>query len=189
MKETQTPLWELIYKRFPIGEYAVFQEVRDAAGMSANRSADGIAMNLYPSRGLAINGIEVKSSRSDWLSEKKKPEKAEAIFKYCDYFWLITDGENIAKLDEIPDAWGWLCRKGEKIYTMKDAPKQTPMPIGRHFLAALLKRASKDMIPVSSIQDKLTEKFNSGFAAGEKSKDYFVNHQLEKFESLKKAWI
>jgi hypothetical protein len=83
-------VFEILRKRFPENEYALMAEVRDKAGFDASRSADYIAVNLWPSRGLSVNGIELKSFRSDWLSELRKPEKAEKIFQYCDYFWKFV---------------------------------------------------------------------------------------------------
>lgn len=134
-------IYSILRKRFPENEYALMQEVRDKAGFAASRSADFIAVNLWPSRGLAINGIELKSFRNDWLNELKKPEKAENIFQYCDYFWLLTANENVAKLEEIPPSWGWLCIKNDKIYVKKEAPKLEAKPLTKHFACAMLKRA------------------------------------------------
>lgn len=152
-------VWGILRKRYPASEYALMAEVRDAAGFYASRSADYIVMNLWPSRGLSLSGIELKSHRGDWLSERKKPAKAEAIFQFCDYFWLLTSDESVAVLDEIPETWGWMMIRGDKITVKKEAPKLTPTPIDRSFLAALLKRASDKTawVHVESIQDKIAE--------------------------------
>lgn len=120
-------------------------EVSDAAGFSRSRSADYVVVNLWPSRGLEIYGIELKSYRSDWLSELKKPDKAENVFKYCDRFYLLTTDDTIAKLEEIPASWGWMCIKGNRIFIKKEAPKLNPEHVSKSFLATMLKRAqSKD---------------------------------------------
>ena len=134
-------IFDLVRKRFPSNEYALMEEVSNDAGFNRSRSADYIAVNLWPSRGLSVNGIELKSFRNDWLNELKNPKKAEAIFKYCDYFWLLTTDDTIAKIEEIPATWGWLCVKKGKITTMKEAPKQNPEPLSRGFVCAMLKRA------------------------------------------------
>lgn len=147
--------WPLLEKRFPSGEYALLQEVRDKAGFYASRAADGIAFNLWPSRGLEIEGIEVKSYRSDWLAELKKPEKAENIFKYCDRWWLVAAAEDVVKIEEVPKTWGLMVVVKGKLKVLKEAPKLNPEPLDRHFVAALLKRATKGMIPAESISDKL----------------------------------
>lgn len=164
MKEPKLSVFEILRKRYPANEYCLMAEVRDKAGFSASRSADFIAINLWPSRGLSINGIELKSFRNDWLSELKKPEKAENIFQYCDYFWLLTSDEHIAKIEEIPEAWGWLIVKGEKTFVQKEAPKLNPKPVSRHFLCALLKRADdkSNFVHIDSIEDKIEQAKENG---------------------------
>lgn len=161
-------LYSIIRKRYPESEYALMCEVSDAAGFNRSRSADYIAVGLWPSRGLFINGIELKSFRSDWLSELKNPKKAENIFQYCDFFWLLTTDDTIAKIEEIPPTWGWLCVCGNKITVKKDAPKLTPVQLTRGFICAMLKRAvNKDnFVHVDSIQDKI-----------EKAKEEAVSNQ------------
>ena len=134
----------LCSKRFPAPEWAYIQEVGNATGTSVRRHADSIAMNLWPSRGLAIHGMELKTSRSDWLRELKNPEKAEAIYSYCDYWWLVSP-DDVAKLEEIPEGWGWLAPKGNKLVVKKDAPviPKDSKDIPRSFLAALLRKHSE----------------------------------------------
>lgn len=151
--------WTLLRKHYPENEYALMSEVSDMAGFYRSRSADYVAVNLWPSRGLSVIGFEEKKSRSDWLAELKKPEKAENIFQYCDYWYLITHGDTIAKIEEIPESWGWKAMINGKIKTIKEAPKLTPKPISRHFMAAMIKRGSdrNGWVRVDSIQDKIKE--------------------------------
>lgn len=177
--------WPLIEKRFPSGQYALLQEVRDAAGFGASRSADGIAMSLWPSRGLLVEGIEVKSYRSDWLRELKNPKKAENIFKYCDKWWLITAEESVAKLEEIPATWGWLSVKGKRICTMKEAPRLKPIPLDKSFIACMLKRATEGMVPIGSIQDKIDEAKKSGEENCRTNDAYEVKSLKEEVAELK----
>lgn len=156
-------IWNILRRRFPENEYALMQEVSDASGFNRSRSADYIAVNLYPSRGLAINGIELKSYRNDWLNELKNPKKAENIFKYCDYFWLLTADDKIAKLEEIPSTWGWLCIKGERVFTKKVAPILKPIPVSRDFMCAMLKRAcdKKHFVHIDSIKDEMQTRIDN----------------------------
>lgn len=171
-----THVWQYLRAKYPETEYALMQEVSDAAGFSRSRSADYIVYSLYPSRGLHMSGIELKSNRGDWLKELKQPQKAENIFRYCDFFWLLTTDEMVAKLEEIPMTWGWMCIKGGKIHIKKPAPKLEPAVISKSFLAALLKRAcdKKNFVPIDSIEDKIAE-------AGERGKEHSKN-RLEKLE-------
>lgn len=148
---------DILKRHFPENEYAILPEVRNAAGHQSSRSADYVLMNMWPSRGLAVHGIEMKSGRGDWLKEIKSPEKAEAIFKYCDYWWLLTTNDNVAKIDEIPDTWGWKHISNGKIRTIKEAPKLKPAPLERGIIASMIRRASDktNYIHSDSIQDHI----------------------------------
>ena len=130
--------------RYSGREWAYFEEVHNETGM-ASQSADGIAMNMYQSRGLAIHGFEVKCFRSDWLRELKKPDKAEAIFKYCDYWWIAAAEGVVLKPDtELPPTWGLLVLNNDgKLIQKKAAPKLKAKLLTREFVAALLRRASE----------------------------------------------
>lgn len=156
MKEEQNIL-ELLRKRYPAGEYALLSEVSNGAGFSRTGSCDYVSIGLWPSRGLEITGIELKSSRGDWLRELKKPEKAEAFFKYCDRWYLLIEDESIATLEELPPTWGLLCAKGKRIITLKEAPKLSPIAVDRSFMAALFKRATQGLIHPDQIEEKLEE--------------------------------
>lgn len=176
---------DILLKKFPAAEYALMSEVRDGAGFNASRSADFLAMGLWPSRGLDMIGIERKSFRNDWLSELKKPEKAENIYQYCDRWYLLTDNENVAKIEEIPVNWGWMHINIEgKLRVIKEATKLNPKPISRSFLACLLKRAAcKDgYVTQESIQSRLEEAKEKGIQERDR-----INATLsEKFNTIVK---
>lgn len=144
----------LLQRKFPPGEYALLPEVSDEAGRR-NRSADAVAMNTWPSRGLEVHGIEIKSYRSDWIKELKNPAKAENIFQYCDRWWICAAAEDVVKENEVPETWGFLLVKNGRIYTIKEAPKLSPQPLTKTFIASMLKRASQGMVPRASIQEEL----------------------------------
>ena len=124
-------------------EYALMFEVSNSTGTSARRHADAVAMNLWPSRGLQIEGIEVKVSRSDWRRELDNPAKAELISQYCDKWWVVTP-ENIVHDHELPALWGhMIVNDNGAIRVKKPAPKKDSVkPLDRPFVAAMLRRAS-----------------------------------------------
>lgn len=142
-KKVKLTTWEVLRYKFPENEYVLIEEVSDASGFNRSRSLDYMLINLWQSRGLAVTGIEKKSNRSDWLKELKQPQKQENHFKYCDYFYLLTDKDNVAKVEEIPDSWGWYHINGSQILkTMKAAPKLNSIPIERSLLCAMMRRAA-----------------------------------------------
>lgn len=124
--------------RYPTTEYAIAFEVPHEVG-GGNRRADCVVMNLWRSRGLEILGFEVKVSRSDWLSELKKPEKADSLARYCDRWYLVISDPKIVKDGELPPTWGLLCRKGDRLVEVVKAPKQKPVALDRPFLASMLR--------------------------------------------------
>ncbi|RUW57119.1 hypothetical protein [Mesorhizobium sp. M8A.F.Ca.ET.021.01.1.1] len=118
-------------------------EVANTTGHSARRSADAIVMNLWPSRGLLIEGIEVKVSRSDWRRELGNPAKAELIAQYCDKWWIVSP-DDIVHEHELPALWGHMVvNENGAIRVKKPAPKKDGVkPLDRNFAAAMLRRAS-----------------------------------------------
>jgi len=126
--------------RYRAPEWAIFFEVPDSTGASASRSADAIAMSLYPSRGLRMHGFEIKVSRADWLHELKQPEKSVALQRYCDHWWIVTPAD-IVKEGELPPTWGHLILKGNGFNCVAKAPTLDRDPWSPGFIAAMLRRA------------------------------------------------
>lgn len=128
-------------RRYSQPEWAILFEVRNATGHSyRNRTADAIAMSLWPSRGLELHGFEIKVSRNDWRREAKDPEKAEIIAAFCDRWWVVAPPD-IVPVEELPPAWGLLEWGGKRFAIKRDAGKTEAKTVTRPFLAALLRRA------------------------------------------------
>lgn len=142
--------------------WAFVPGVRNAAGFDANRTADAIAMSLWPSRGLELHGFEIKCSRSDWVRELKNPAKAELFMTLVDRWWLVVADAKIVQPGELPDTWGLLAARGGKLVQIQEAKKISigePIftPSGRSFLAALLRSAARthDHTP-AEVQEAIT---------------------------------
>ena len=141
---TEESLFELIRLRFPEPEWVCFAQVGNETGFGKRRTADAVAMNLWPSRGLALHGFEIKCSRNDWRREAKDPSKAEAVARYCSRWWIVAP-KGVVPKEELPDAWGLLCpttdrpEEGAKLRQQKDAVMTPTVQPGREFLAAMLK--------------------------------------------------
>ncbi|HHT8992823.1 TPA: hypothetical protein ACT5B2_003868 [Burkholderia cenocepacia] len=128
--------------RFCSPEWALFFEVADATGARHSRWADAVAMNLWPSRGLAVHGMEVKVSRSDWLRELKDPSKSAPVQRYCDHWWIVAPA-GVLKDGELPPTWGhYEVKPGGTLREIVAAPKLESEPVTREFAAALMRRAS-----------------------------------------------
>jgi hypothetical protein len=154
--EPPRSIYDLLRARHAAPEWALLEEVGERP--AGNRWADGIAINLWSSRGYAIHGFEVKVSRSDWLRELKQPAKAEALFRNCDYWWLVAE-KGIVKDGELPPSWGHLERRGNSLYAVVAAPRLQPVPLSRAFFASLVRRSHEqiDRLAAAQFQDKLRE--------------------------------
>ena len=125
--------------RYAQPEWSVFFEVRDSTGFAGKRSADAVAMNCYPSRGLEIHGFEFKVSRGDWLSELRNPEKSAAVQQYCDR-WFVVAPTGVVQNGERPATWGEIeYQGGTRLRLVADAPKLEAQPLPRAFIASLLR--------------------------------------------------
>lgn len=139
---TTADLKAALLQRYSGEAWALFWEVPDATGRDKMRTADAIAMSLWPSRGLVLHGHELKASRADWLKELKQPEKAESICRFCDHWWIVA-GPDVVRDGELPPTWGLIVLNGRGLVQTVAAPALTPQPIDRMFLAGLLRAATK----------------------------------------------
>ena len=146
MSYTEKEVIVLLEKRHAGDEWAFFDHVPDSTGGSS-RIADGIAFNLWNSRGLEIHGFEVKCRRQDWINELKNPAKADLIAQYCDR-WFIVAPADVVQVEELPPTWGLLEVQKGRLVQRKQAPKLKAKPIPRDFMAAIMRKVSKkDIMP------------------------------------------
>lgn len=140
---TEREMLDLLHARYG-GEYGnglryvCAEKVRNRAGFDATRTADFVAMDVWPSKGLLLHGHEVKVTRSDWLRELADPSKAEAFMRYLDRWWLVVPHMRVVR-DDLPDQWGLMVRRGAGLAVVHQAPALTPEPIPRTLLASLMR--------------------------------------------------
>lgn len=135
-------VFDLLRKRHEGQAWAYLEEVRNGTGFGrVTRTADALAMSLFPSRGLHLHGFEVKVSRADWIKERDAPEKAEEIAKFCHYWWLVVSDPAIVKDGELPQPWGLLAKKKGKLIVVKQAPfNPDALPPTYRFLGAVFRK-------------------------------------------------
>jgi hypothetical protein len=100
--------------------------------------------------------IEIKVSRSDLLSELKKPEKSAPFEAVADKFYLAVPKGLIKDTDPIPETWGILevstsgtCRQVRK---PTRNPNTEPMPLGG--LVEAFRRASRAETRIRTATDE-----------------------------------
>ena len=142
-------LLDLIRKRHNDPSWVVITEVSDGTGASAHRRADALAIGLWPSRGFEIHGYETKLSRGDVQKELKDPRKADAVGKFCDFWWLVVSDLAIIDGLVLPSTWGVLSPKNGVLRVHVKAPKQKVTPVNRSFAASVIRNVMKSWVPKS----------------------------------------
>lgn len=176
-------LHEILKTKYPDTECVVVKEVADST--SRKRYLDYMVINLWESRGQSIIGFEVKSHRNDWLKELKSPDKQELHAPYCDYFYLLTTGDNVAKAEEIPENWGWMTVKGDKLFTLKKAPKQQSKPMSRSLMVAIIRRAfnKTEYVHKDLLEKEVEARVESRVAAKIREQEYNSKKSKEIIEA------
>jgi len=180
-KITEADVLALLARHFAAPGYAFIPHVRNGTGFRqrTTRTADAIAMSLWPSRGLHLHGFEVKVDRSDWVRELRDPAKADDMFDYFDFWWLVVSDRKIVADGELPPTWG-LIEARDKVRIAVPAPAiSTPRPLDRIFLAAILRRATESLLPDA----KLKEEFERGRRAGLQDKREEKHYVLESLQA------
>lgn len=157
-------------KRYPAAEYALLEQVRNSTGFSRQpRTADAIALSLWPSRGLHLHGFEIKSYRGDWKREQAAPEKADEIARFCDFWWLTITDARIVELGELPPTWGLLAPddKATRLVVVREATKMEPQPWSRGFMAAVLRKAGDTMVTSRLVKAQIEQARLEGLAQGQ----------------------
>lgn len=136
--------------RFGGDEWATFFEVPDKTG-TPSRFCDCMAFNLWPSRGFAVHGFEIKASRSDWLRELKQPSKANPFFSRVNYWWLVVGNPSIVKRGELPDGWGLIVPSNQSLEIKQTVKRRDAEPITPEFFAAILRSVVKRNQKINNI--------------------------------------
>lgn len=145
-------LLNLLRAKYAPEAFAFFTEVANGTGGHCSRHADAMVMGLWPSRGLHLQGFELKASRADWLRELQNPAKADAIANYCDYWWVVVAKAAFVADGELPKTWGMMAADSGKLKIIVDAPKLEPKPVSRAFLAAICRKASEQSVDRDAIE-------------------------------------
>lgn len=166
--------------KYAAPSWAYFREIKSEVGYSSRR-CDGLAMAMWRSLGLQIIGFEIKTSRSDWMRELKDASKSEAIFKYCDRWFLVVSDEGIVHPGELPDGWGLLVPSRGGLKQAVQAAKLTPLALTRDFVAEVLRHAVS--MPAT---EKERAEYQRGLAEGRRQSDPENDPRLAAHERLVK---
>lgn len=154
---TERQFLEHLAKRYFLPEWVLLPQVRDATGASGNRTADAVAISTFPSRGIDLHGFEFKDSRADWLKEMKDVTKADAVGKYCAYWWAVVSDRAFVKDGELPSAWGLVEAKDGGVKTVVKAPRRDVLPPTLTFIASILRASAAVVTDEAGIRKRVAD--------------------------------
>lgn len=159
-------LIERLAKHFPSPMYGFITQVRSGTGSTNARTADAMAMSLWPSRGLHLMGFEVKMSRSDWLAELKNPDKAEEIAKFCHQWYVVINNPDFIKEGELPINWGLIVPSGNGMKVVKvPLYNAKAVPPDYMMLAGIFRNIAEQCLPKETLKTVLKQEYERGLSA------------------------
>lgn len=179
-KITARDVRELLRKRFNPRRYSVMEEVGDATGAMQTRRLDMVVLSCWPSDGYAIEGIEIKVSKSDLKHELERPQKHNVFFGDIDFFSLAAPRE-IITMSLIPEKWGvyevYKDKDGElrlkckrRPIALSDEPKKS---VSLPFFASIVRNLRAESPINRAIQDAERRGYEKG------RKDAGSNREIE----------
>lgn len=148
-------------------QYVVLEEVCLTTGFDKGlppRRIDMIVADCFECNGFAIEGIEIKISKSDLMRELKDSEKHEVFFGNID-FYSIAAPTDLLKENKalIPEEWGMLGidEQGSAKYIRKPKPIASEFwweeqrTVRKGFFASCMRNAMKE---IYSLERQLEKK-------------------------------
>ncbi len=187
-KKTHTAqeLAAMLRARYCAPEYAFVEEARAGTGWKANRSADGLALSLWPSRGIYFSGFEIKVSRSDWRREVSNPAKAEEIASFCKYWWVVAPA-GLVDSGDLPETWGLLEPERGKLKVKVKAPALDPAPVTIHVIAALLRRVTEQYTPTGGVRDAIQAQVSERLTRATEAHEYEMKCLRDRIGAFEKS--
>jgi hypothetical protein len=185
--KTEAFLFDKLREFYPEREFALLPQVGNATGGRTSRHLDAVALGLWPSRGIHLHGLEIKCDYYDWRRELATPEKAEAIARYCSYFWLVASDPQTVPVEELPENWGlytWNAEKEILELTKRATLRADVSQPTWDFVAALLRKAQECVGPESEIARAHAQGVEAGKAEAARAHEWELRHAKELREKV-----
>lgn len=176
---------------FPSPAHVVLSSVRNGTGFSRkqDRTADAIAMSVFPSRGLWMAGVEIKVSVSDWKKELANADKSVEIQRFC-HHWYVAAPKGLIPANEVPETWGLIeCESTTAKIAIK-APKLEALPLDMLMLCSMLRRFAESHVAASVVQEKIQEAIDSHIkreADSDSRRGRAINNHIEAVKEFQEA--
>lgn len=164
MKFTSKFIHEALKKRYCPPEWIYTKEFSMLTGWESStglgRFVDGVAFNMWPSKGHIVIAFEIKVSRGDFRNELKDPSKREFAVRTADEFYFVVP-KGMVEPEEIPHECGLMevAEDGEvRVRARTPKPhwsfvKKYPNEMPRGLAAAILRRMNPESIDMKNRND------------------------------------
>lgn len=128
--------------RAPLNFTHVYEVAKDQTNMGGK--IDVMILGLWKSKGLTVESVEIKISKSDFASELNAPEKSDWFWRHSDRFWLAAPAGLAGKIQhDVPAAWGVLAVAGNGCRVLRPAPlNRDREPLPWEAIAGMVRNAS-----------------------------------------------
>lgn len=128
--------------RWPADKHVHIHEAPEGQDRQGRR-LDALVVSTWKSRGLAIDGVEIKISMSDWKRELDNPDKADFWWQHCDRFWIAAPTEVAKKIKpQLPVGWGLLACDTKTRVLVEPTKNEDRQPIPWATMVGLLRAAA-----------------------------------------------
>jgi len=190
--ERTAAMLDLVRGIYPDGgpslSHVVVEEVAPGTGwLGSARWADVLALGVWPSKGLTLDGYEIKASRADLRRELADLDKHRALARYCDT-WTLVAWDEAVLTDGIPESWGIMLTRegahGRELVEKRKPTKLTPEPWPRAFTCSLVRNAHQQSPGAAYVARAAVEAAQRGRCDGRDEERYSVRPALEALKKL-----
>lgn len=141
----QLPEWVLVRElRLGTGwDYGIWDEGRYVGKAGMSHRIDAFALNCWSSTNFRRISYEIKVTRSDFVAEKRDPDKRAPACRVSDYFYFAAPRGLIAPM-ELPEGTGLVVvYESGRSQILERAPKLEPTRLDWRFVASLARTLMK----------------------------------------------
>lgn len=170
IEHTEATLTKAILHTWPYQDlrprYIVAIQVNNGAGYNYRRTLDAIVFDTWPSSGLTLHGLEIKTTKADLRRELQDTKKYADFAPHLDYFSIVAP-KGIVDLRLLPPKWGLFQPTDDGKLRARRKPlsihTENHKTISRSMLAAFVRA----LVSRSLSQEVTAAAFERGMESGE----------------------
>lgn len=122
---TTTPTEDHVGKLLANGPYVDWTLLSQLVNPVTKRHRVDFAAVQVKRTCLELHGIELKTSRHDWLGELRRPIKSGCWAALCHKFYVIAPA-GVIRPEELPDGWGYIELRDDSVLVRREATERRP---------------------------------------------------------------